>query len=104
VVEEGDDPLTLTAKAGTLGVHAGRVRFTPGRLGRKQRGDPLFVEPGSLVFTPRLDWDADEIGISVSFSDGEGTDYELARYRWWSNRLPEQHRVPRRRDLDITPP
>jgi hypothetical protein len=105
VIEEGDDPLTLTATAKASGIRAKeRVSMVPAKLGRKARGEPLFSEPGKLELRPRLDWDDETIGISVSYGDGVGTEFEVARYRWWSNLLEEQHRVNARRDLDIRKP
>lgn len=105
VLAQGDEPLTLTATASASGIRGkGRVAVVPARAGRRARGDPLFLEQGKLELRPRLDWDDVEIGISVAYADDRGTQFEVARYRWWSNLLEEQHPVPRRRDLDVAKP
>lgn len=104
VQQEGDDPLKYSVGASVRGLHRSRVSVTQARITKPRRGEPPVVEQGKLVFTPRLDWDTDEIGIEVAFTDGAGTDWVVARYAWWSNQLPERHRTPRRRDLDPVKP
>lgn len=104
VEREGDDPLDFTVRASVRGVFRGRVAVVPGRVIKKRRGDPATVQAGKLVFTPRLDWDFETIGIEIAFADAAGTDWVVARYAWWSNQLEEQYRIPRRRDLDPVKP
>lgn len=103
VVKEGDDPMAYRATATTYGMHRARVAVKPSRVTKPRRGAEAEVVQGELAFTPRFDWDADEIGIEVAFTDGAGTDWAVARYAWWQN-LTERHRTPRRRDLDVEKP
>lgn len=103
VVKEGDDPMAYQVRATTYGLPRTRVALKPALVTKKRRGGETEVVQGELAFTPRFDWDADEIGIEVAFTDGAGTDWAVARYAWWQN-LGERHRTPRRRDLDPTKP
>ena len=106
IYREGDDALELTAKAAVRGVAAARVELVPGRVVKSERrADRAVATQGQLAFTPRLDWDADPIGVEVSFATNDGTEYVVARYWWWSNRRGQVPRnVPRRRGLDPSPP
>ena len=104
VLQEGDDPLAFQVTAKAYGLPRARISMTPSRITKKRRGEPPVLEQGQLVIKPRLDWDADEIGIEVSFTDGAETTWAVARYAWWSNQLPERHHTPRRRDLDPVKP
>ena len=104
IVQEGDDPIAYQVTAKAHGIARGRVGAKPARVTMKRRGEKPQVEAGELAFTPRLDWDAEEIGVEVALTDGAGTEWIVARWAWWTNQLPERHHTPRRRELDPPEP
>jgi hypothetical protein len=103
ILVSGPESLYLAASATITGIrNPERIQIVPARVGR--RGDePVVVVPGSVTFTPRLDWDAAEIVLKIEYADDHGTKWSIGEFHWWSNRQIKPN-LPRRRDRDVSPP